>query len=454
MTGLSAEQVLPGLRKHMLVDGLPMVLDLEKCQGQYIYDALSKRRYLDLFGFFATTPIGHNHPGLSEPGFVQKLLRVAKLKPSNSDFYTVEMAEFVETFSRVAIPSYLPHLFMVSGGTLAVENALKAAFDWKVRKNLARGSREERGHQVVHFREAFHGRSGYCLSMTNTYDLRKYKYFAKFKWPRILNPKAVFPLEGENLHSVIAAEQEAVQQIKAAFHENKDDIAAIIIEPIQGEGGDNHFRPEFLSALRALADENEALLIFDEVQTGIGLTGEMWAHQTMGINPDILAFGKKTQVCGILAGARIDEVEDNVFRESSRINSTWGGNLVDMVRFQRYLEIIEEENLLENVRKVGTYFSNVLHDFQTRMGEDVVANVRGRGLMLAFDLPSASVRDQLITACHENGLIIAGCGQRSVRFRPMLDLRTEHVDEAIEILERSLSRLLANKPEGAMLENG
>ena len=211
-------------------------------------------------------------------------------KPSNSDIYTTEQAEFLETFARVALPTYLPHVFFVDGGTLGVENALKAAFDWKVKKNFRKGYKEEKGTKVIHFRRAFHGRSGYTLSMTNT-DPAKTDLFPKFAWPRVLNPVQRFPLNEENTKATIADEETSLGQIKAAFREHKDDIAAIIIEPIQGEGGDNHFRGEFLRALKRLADENEAMFIVDEVQTGIGLTGKMWAHLHFGIEPDMVAFG-------------------------------------------------------------------------------------------------------------------------------------------------------------------
>ena len=229
-------------------------------------------------------------------------------------------------------------------------NALKTAFDWKVRKNLAAG-KGERGSQIIHFRQAFHGRSGYTLSLTNTEPM-KVAYFPKFDWPRIENPYIRFP-EAEHLAETEAAEARAIAAIEAAVAANPDDIAGLIIEPIQGEGGDLHFRGEFLRELRRLADEHEFLLIFDEVQTGVGMTGRMWCHQHFGVEPDVLVFGKKTQVCGILASRRMDEVEDNVFRLPSRINSTFGGNLVDMVRFGRYLEIIEEEDLVGNAARVG-----------------------------------------------------------------------------------------------------
>lgn len=454
MLRLDVNQVLPTLEKHILIEGYRMVLDLERCEGQYVYDALHGRRYLDLFSFFATAPIGHNHPALREPEFEKKLLRVARMKPSNSDFYTVEMAEFVATLSRVAIPEYLPHLFLISGGTLAVENALKTAFDWKVRKNFKKGYTFERGHQVIHFREAFHGRSGYTLSMTNTADPRKYQYFARFNWPRIINPKLRFPLNEENLSRAIELEKQAEAQIKQAFLEHRDDIAAIIIEPIQAEGGDNHFRPEFLKRLRELADENDAMLIFDEIQTGVGLTGKMWAHEHFDVRPDILAFGKKMQVCGILAGRRVDEVEHNVFQERSRINSTWGGNLTDMVRAQRYLEVIEKERLLDNAHRMGEYFYRRLCDLGAQFGEEIVSNVRGRGLMLAFDLPSGVFRDRFIQQCQKNGALILGCGAQSIRVRPMLDIQQQHVDEAVDIFEQSLKELLAELPASALKRDG
>ncbi|MFQ5824251.1 MAG: L-lysine 6-transaminase [bacterium] len=447
MLKLTPDQVFPILKKHMLVDGFnQMVVDLQKSQGSYLYDSLNNRRYLDLFSFFATAPIGHNHPAMSNPEFKEKILSVAIMKPSNSDFYTVEMAEFVSTFSKYVMPDYLPYLFLIEGGALGVENALKAAFDWKIRKNFEKGYREEKGTQVIHFKEAFHGRTGYTLSLTNTADIRKVKYFPKFNWPRITNPKITFPLNESNLEKVEAVEKKAVQEIKEAIKNNPDDIAAIIIEPIQGEGGDNHFRKEFFQQLRTTADENEIMLIFDEVQTGIGLTGEIWGHQHFGVKPDLIAFGKKTQVCGFLCSKRIDEVENNVFHESTRINSTWGGNLVDMVRFRKYLEIIVNERLVENAKNVGEYFLNELKKIQNEF-EGFVTNVRGRGLMIAFDLPTGEIRTHYLRTTFKNGLIALSCGKRSVRFRPSLNLTKDLVDEAMEIIRKSLKEVLEKNGE-------
>jgi L-lysine 6-transaminase len=309
---------------------------------------------------------------------------------------------------------------------------MKAAFDWKARKNKAQGL-EDGADKILHFKDAFHGRSGYTLSVTNT-DPLKTDYFPKFDWPRISNPWVHFPMDEA---AVTAAEEKACREIEAAFAADPHGIAGILIEPIQGEGGDKHFRDEFIQKLRAYADQYDALLIFDEVQTGLGATGTTWAFQQMGVTPDLVAFGKKTQVCGVMCTRRVDEVEDNVFHLSSRINSTWGGNLVDMVRSARMLEIIEEDNLVENAAKVGAYFKGKLEE----LGADFeqVSNVRGRGLFLAFDLPDGEQRDAVRTKCWEAGFATLTCGPQSVRFRPSLTFTEGNVDTAIGILREVLS---------------
>jgi L-lysine 6-transaminase len=436
-TQLSPKDVLDVLGRHILVDGYHVVMDLERSRGSYLYDARSDRMLLDFFTNFATCPIGYNHPKMADPDFREKLFDAALTKPANSDIYTASYAEFVDGFSRLAIPStHAGHLFFVEGGSLGVENALKTSFDWKVRKNLARG-KEPKGTRIVHFRHAFHGRSGYSISMTNTADPRKTQYFPTFDWPRVSCPRLSFPVTEQVLREVAASEEQAEKEIRKACRDFPDDVAALIIEPIQGEGGDNHFRPEFFRRLRSLADELEFLLIFDEVQTGVGLTGSMWCWQQMGVEPDMFVFGKKTQVCGFASNGRIDDV-DNVFKISSRINSTWGGNLVDMIRCVRYLEIIEEENMVENARTVGDYLLARLREMSEEF-PSLVSNVRGRGLFLAVDLPDKEIRDRTLSACLEHGLIGLASGSSAIRFRPALNLSREEADEGVRKLRRAIA---------------
>lgn len=425
------------IERHLLVDGFPLVIDLEKSQGSRLVDHRDGKAYLDFFMFFASVPIGFNHPRMTEPEFVDKLGRVAVNKPSNSDFYTTYMAEFVDACDRHAIPAELPHMFLVSGGALAVENAIKAAFDYKVQKNFKAGEKNELGSKVIHFRDAFHGRSGYTLSLTNT-DPVKTDYFPKFNWPRISNPAIEFPM-ADHMADVEAREEKAKAEIKAAINEHGNDIAALITETIQGEGGDNHYRPEFFQFLRQITEENDIIFICDEVQTGVGLTGKFWAYEHMGVVPDAIAFGKKMQTCGIMCSKKFDAV-DSVFDVSGRINSTWGGNLVDMVRATRYLDIIAEENLVQNAADVGEHILERMETVREKY-PDVVSNIRGRGLMAAFDLPKER-RDDFRKKVYENGLILVGCGPKSIRFRPALNVTREEIDEGIEIIDRSIAAIL------------
>jgi L-lysine 6-transaminase len=379
---------------------------------------------------------------MTDPAFVERLGQAALVKAANSDIYTTYMAEFVETFARIAVPgTHNRHMFFIEGGALAVENALKASFDWKVRRNMANGLKGEVGSQVIHFRQAFHGRTGYTMSLTNTADPRKTMYYPGFDWPRIDNPKITFPLD-EHLDEVKAAEARSLEQIDEAVRRHGDDIACLIIEPIQGEGGDNHFRPEFLAELRKLADQHDFMLVFDEVQSGLGITGQWWTWQSLDVAPDIFCFGKKVQVCGIAVSDRIDEVKDNVFEVSSRINSTWGGNLVDMVRSTRYQEIIHEEDLLGNVRKQSVTLMNLLYAMADEH-PGTVTNVRGRGLMCAFDLPDTGTRDRVLAEGREQGVLALPCGDRSIRFRPFLDVTGEEINDGVGALAKALDIVLA-----------
>jgi L-lysine 6-transaminase len=424
---LEPDRVHEVLARSILADGLDLVLDLDRSAGSYLVDARDGRRYLDMFTFFASSALGMNHPALAyDDEFREELAEAAVNKPSNSDVYSVPMARFVETFARVLGDPALPHLFFVDGGALAVENALKVAFDWKSRHNEARGIDPELGTRVLHLRGAFHGRSGYTLSLTNSNPVTVAR-FPKFDWPRIDAP---YQRRGADIE---ALEAESLRQARAAFEAHPHDVACFVAEPIQGEGGDRHFRPEFFAAMRALCDEYDALMIFDEVQTGCGLTGTAWAYQQLGVAPDVVAFGKKTQVCGVMAGRRVDEIADNVFTVASRINSTWGGNLTDMVRARRILEIVEADGLFENAAAQGRYLRARLNE----LADDFPAfvhDVRGRGLMCAFSMPATADRDALVGRLWQNGVIVLPCGQASVRFRPALTVARAEIDEAIAVL--------------------
>jgi L-lysine 6-transaminase len=430
-------RVLDEIAEHVLLDGFRIVIDLEKSKGSYLYDAAHNQRLIDLYGFFGSNPVGFNHPYFDRPEVQADLLCAAKIKIANSDVYSEGYAQFLDTFWRVVGRPPLERMLLIEGGALAIENTLKAAMDWKVRKNIAAGY-GERGTEIVHFRHAFHGRSGYTMSLTNT-DPRKTDLFAKFDWPRVSTPSIDFSLgEHERAADVIARERKSEDEIMQFVKARGVDIAAIIIEPIQGEGGDNHFRGEWLQTLRRICDENEMLLIFDEVQCGMCTTGRNWCCEHFDVLPDLMAFGKKAQVCGVMAGPRLDEVKDNCFRLPSRINSTWGGNFTDMVRSTHFLQIIEAENLVENARLVGEHFLNRLLELQEK--NPIMTAVRGRGLFLAFDLPDPETRDALWKGLFDRGVLALKSGEKAIRFRPALDITKEVVDEAIALIGQQVRR--------------
>ena len=442
---MASDEVRGRLARHVLTDGLQLILDLRKSSGSWAVDARTGERYLDLYTFFASAPLGINPAGVADdPVFLAQLTEAAVNKPTNPDIYTAHYADFVEVFARVLGDPALPHMFFVEGGALAVENALKCAFDWKSRHNEMRGRSPQLGTQVLHLTRAFHGRSGYTLSLTNT-DPVKTDRFPKFGWPRIEVPAVTFPLE-DHLDEIAAAEQRALRQAEAAFRDHPHDIACFIAEPVQGEGGDNHMRAEFLQAMQRLCLDNDALFVLDEVQTGVGLTGTAWAYQQLGLAPDIVAFGKKVQLGGIMAGRRVDEVPDNVFTVSSRINSTWGGGLADMVRSRRLLEIIERDGLFDRAAATGEWFHAELRELGARY-PGLVSNARGRGLMCAFDLPDTAHRDALLGILRdEDRILLLPSGQRSIRFRPALTISEDELAVGIKAIAGRLDRLAAERP--------
>ena len=426
------------LSKNILADGFDPIIDLDKSHGSWIVDQRDGSEYLDMFSMYASGAVGYNHPYIVKNQDV--LGKISINKTTLSDIYNIYYADFIETFNKYAAPNYLKHAFFIDGGALAVENALKTAFDWKKRLNLKKGINKE-GDKIIYFNQAFHGRSGYTMTLTNTSDPRKTMYYPKFDWFKVDNPYLSFPLDDDLLENVIKKENLVIENIKNILNKNKDDVAAIIIEPIQGEGGDNHFRNEFMILLKELCDSNEMLLIFDEVQTGVGVTGKMWAHEHFSVKPDIISFGKKTQVCGMLAGDKVFSMDKNVFKESSRINSTFGGNLVDMYRFKLILEIMYNENLLSNAKVMGWYLLSKINDLSLEF-PGFATNPRGVGLFCAFDLPSTIERDKFISLVFNEKLMILGSGDASIRFRPHLNVSKNDIDVAIDIISQTLKKML------------
>ncbi len=437
MAKIAPQDVIPTIRKHLIGDGFEFVVDMKKSQGSEIIDAITGRALLDFYSCFASNPIGFNHPKMKEEAFLDKLMWCAVHNITNSDLFSEYKAEFVDYFWKTAAPKQMKYMFMIAGGGLGIENALKASFDWKYQINRQQGDTRGTGTKVMHLTGAFHGRTGYTMSLTNT-DPVKTERFPQFNWPRIDAPWVAFPDQGKAHEDLLKREAKALEQAKAHIATDSHDIAAFIMEPIQGEGGDNHFRAEFMRAMQSLCHENDIMFILDEVQTGVGMTGKMWAYEHYGIEPDMLVFGKKMQVCGFLCSDRIDSIEKHVFNSSGRINSTWGGTLVDMVRAQRYLEIIHEDNLLENAEKTGAVLLKELEGL-VKAHKELLSNPRGKGLMCAFDVKTQEQRNKLRNACYDEGLLVLNCGHNTIRFRPALNLTPEEAKKGVALVDEAIS---------------
>lgn len=383
------------IQSHTIADGQHIIVDIDKSHESFVFDKLTNREYLDCSSHFASQALGYNHKSLVEQR--DRLAKVCLHKYANHDYYSEELAEFVKSISGIC-PDF-KHFFFIDGGCLAVDNAIKCAMDWKTHKR-----KQQYKWDVVGLKSAFHGRSGYPLSLTNT-NPEKTRGFSKLNWRRL----------------------DIGSTSKAFFR-----TAAIIVEPIQGEGGDIHIDKDYLLELRKFCDNRDCLLIFDEIQTGF-MTGKTWCYEHFGIVPDLMCFGKKTQVAGFCATSRIDDTK-NVFNTPDRISSTFGGNIVDMVRFTIINKIIQDEKLVDNAAEVGSYLLDKMKNLS-------LDNARGRGLMVAFDVKNSKKRNILVDILLEEGLLCLPCGEKSIRLRPHLTFSKGDVDYAIDCIERGIKKL-------------
>lgn len=433
---------LETLESTLVGDFAPMLVDYAACRGSYLRDELTGNDVLDMGMFFSSSPLGHNPDCLTTDTARLRLAEAARIKPSNPDFASRTLADFVAVFRRIMMPVDMPHLFLIDGGALAVENALKVAFDWKAQKLGVAGADPDPQLTVLHLERAFHGRSGYTMSLTNT-DPTKISLFPKFDWPRVFAP--ALGEEGgkvgdETNGELSAAENEALARIEAVLVEQAERIACFVYEPIQGEGGDRHLGAAFLRRVEELCREHDVLTVADEVQMGGGLTGVRWTHETMGLTPDLICFGKKTQVCGVIGGRRVDEVPENAFVASGRISSTWGGSLVDMVRFGLLYEEIERNDLMARAADMDSVLRAGLERV-VASSNGLYSAPRSRGLVGAISCVDGDLRDAVLrSALADEHCLLLPCGTRSIRWRPSLTVTEEELHRSFEVVEACLAR--------------
>lgn len=419
-----------------------VVMDDQASDGVWLHD-VDGNVFLDLFANFALGALGYNHRALLEtarsPAFV-----AAAANPSSTPFVTSpSWFAFLEGVQRYA-PAGMARIFCVDGGGEGVESALKAAFiRHGERRRVAAGrpadplelTPEEQcaildntgtDAVVVSFSGAFHGRGLGPMSATHSKLIHKADLPA-FNWPTTIFPASRFPLE-EHAEANQLAEAEALLSLEAILEQYAGRVAAVLVEPIQSEGGDRHASPTFFRAVQALAKQAGAAFVLDEVQTGMGITGTMWAHEQLGLPtpPDIVCFGKKMQMGGFFATADYD------IAQFGRMYQTRNGDRARALLGLATLRTIESDKLLQNVRDTGAYFLARLVELSARF-PTLITEPRGRGFLLAFDLPTPALRDDFNARALRQGVFASYTGLRSVRLRPHLITTRVHVDEAFAV---------------------
>ncbi|KAG0172033.1 4-aminobutyrate transaminase [Apophysomyces sp. BC1015] len=398
---------------------------------------------LDVFAQIASIPIGYNNPVFLElakkPAFQTALANRAALGVNPTE----DWADSVEkAFMKVA-PKGMGNVFTVMCGSCANENAFKTAFMYQAAKR--RGQRDFSPDElsscmknqapgspdmaILSFSQAFHGRLFGSLTTTASKAIHKVDIPA-FDWPKATFPALKYPLE-DNVEHNKRVEAESLQQVEEIIKTNSKPVAAVVVEPVQSEGGDNHASFDYFRKLQAICHKHDVLFIIDEVQTGVGATGTFWAHEAWNLPspPDIMTFSKKFQAAGFYMNPRLRPAQ------TYRLYNTWMGDPVRAMQAAAIVDEIESKNLLDNVRQVGAYLQSGL---KTLASKGSIANVRGQGAFIAFDMHTPTIRDQFLQAMRQKGVNIGGCGDKSVRLRPMLTFQQNHADILLNTMDSVL----------------
>jgi 4-aminobutyrate aminotransferase/(S)-3-amino-2-methylpropionate transaminase len=435
-----------------------VVMDDTRSEGVWLVD-VDGNVFLDLFANFALGALGYNHPALADVARSPAFLAAAA-NPTSTPFVTTpSWLEFMETMQARFAPRGMTHMFCVDGGGEGIESALKAAFIVHGERRREAGGAPRDPLQlpeadraaimdnagtdavVVSFAGAFHGRGLGPMSATHSKVIHKADLPA-FAWPTAPFPANRFPL-ADHAAANARAEAGALEALEAILEQYAGRVAAVLVEPVQSEGGDRHASPAFFRGVQALAARAGAAFILDEVQTGVGITGTLWAHEQLDLPhpPDIVCFGKKMQMGGFFATPAYD------ISQFGRMYQTRNGDRARALLGLATLRTIAADGLLANVRETGAHFLTRLQDLATAF-PTLVTEPRGKGFLLAFDLPSPALRDEFNTRALGKGVFASYTGARSVRLRPHLVTTKAHVDEAMGVFTAVCAEMHAGMNEG------
>ena len=372
-------------------------IDFDKSHDSFLYDKNTEREYLDFFGMYASLPLGYNHKIFQTEEFKNEILSTSTFKVNNCEFVSDETLEFDRLFSEYAGSGNYKHFHYCCTGALAVEAAIKACLQYK----------NFHSPKIISFNNSFHGVNSYGGFVTSRF------------WPANLKLDG-FP---EILSCKLAASLKRVEEELM-----KSPTTCILVEPIQCSAGDIHLRKEFLVGLRALADSYDVPLVFDEIQIGFGATGKLWYYEHLDIEPDILIFGKKTQLSGIM----VKDKHSQIFQKENitRLEVTWNSDVVDMVRCKHIIKAYKKYNILENVKNVSQVLISSLEKNKK------IKNLRNAGLIIGFDLEDTQSRNKFVKDLYDVGLLCNSTGRRSIRLRPNLNLTLEEAELAIEKINK------------------
>lgn len=397
----------------------------------------------------ASIPVGYSNPHLlaaaQSPAMVSALIN----RPALGNFPSHDWAHTLKTGILRAAPSGLDQVFTAMAGSDANETAYKAAFMWK-RQQQRGGADVDFTQQeidssmlnqapgapalsILSFRTGFHGRLFGSLSTTRSKPIHKLDIPA-FDWPQASFPLYKYPLHENEAYNTAqdAACLAEVEELLTTYHLPP---CAVVVEPIQSEGGDNHASPSFFRSLRALTKKHDVLLIVDEVQTGVGATGKFWAHDHWNLPadspPDMVTFSKKAQTAGYYFG-------NPALRPNKpyRQFNTWMGDPARAILFRAILEEIERLDLVNHTAAVGEYlYSGLERLAEVYPGQIMNLRGKGQGTFIAFDSPR---RDEVLKRAKGEGINVGGSGAAAVRLRPMLVFQRRHADLFLEALDRIL----------------
>ncbi|CDO54992.1 hypothetical protein DV495_001604 [Geotrichum candidum] len=450
---------LPGPENKKAIEKLSKVFDTRaayyvadyyKSNGNYIVD-VDGNTFLDVYAQISSIALGYNNPALIEAAKSDQNINAIVNRPALGNFPSSDYADILAEGLLAGAPPGLDKVWTDLSGSGANETAYKAAFMYKRAKERGYNtpfSEEEIASSMVNsspgspqmsilsFETAFHGRLFGSLSTTRSKPIHKLDIPA-FDWPTAPFPKLKYPLE-ENVEANAAEEKRCLEQVEKTIKSWHNPVAAVVVEPIQSEGGDNHASPAFFKGLQEITKRNDVLFIVDEVQTGVGATGKFWAHEHWNLPtpPDIMTFSKKAQAAGYYFSN--PELTPN---QPYRQFNTWCGDPSKAIVARTIFQEIIKNDLVAQTAKVGDYMYGKLEALATKYPKDIT-NLRGKnkGTFIAWDAESPAARDQFLKDCRANGLNIGGCGARGIRLRPALVFEKKHTDLFISIVEKVLSK--------------